>query len=112
MSAEAATPIKPSARSIAPGHAFLSGRIATARKLNTSAGPLWLTVVKLPAADQFSHPATIELRSNTALGRPGEEWTGLVRVSGMPNNYDTTDKDTGEKTPVRSARNELVVVEG
>lgn len=107
---EVATPLKPKT-SLQPGQAYISGRIVSARKINTQNGPLFLTVLKLAAPDPFSHPATIELRSSGKLGAIAEDWTGVVRIGGMPNNFTTTDKETGEDTPVRSARNELTVVE-
>lgn len=107
---ETATPLKPKA-SIQPGQAYITGRIAGMRKINTQTGALWLTVLKLAAPDAYSHPSTIELRSTVRLGQNEEDWAGVVRVSGMPNNYQVTDKETGERVAVRSARNELVVVE-
>lgn len=96
-------------------HGHITGRIITARKLNTQQGPLILTVLRLPAPDQYSHPSTIELRSTERLGENDTDWSGYVRLGGMPNNYNRTevDRDTGEQRsiPTRSARNEFTVVE-
>lgn len=96
-------------------HGHISGRIVTSRKLNTQQGPLILTVLRLPAPDQYSHPSTIELRSSERLGENDTDWSGYVRLGGMPNNWERTevDRETGEsrKIPTRSARNEFTVIE-
>lgn len=94
------------------GQSHLRGRIASSRRLNTNDGPLFLTVVKLPAPDQFSHPATIELRSRNKLGDNDTEWDGVVGISGFPRAYNTKpDPETGEVRQVRTADNQLFVVE-
>ncbi len=104
----------PAAKKLQTNHGHITGKINTKRKIKTSTGTLHLTVLKLPSADSFSHPSTVELRSNFDLGVVDEEWSGYVRLAGMPNNYDTkrTDDD-GEivKEHVRSARNEYVVLD-
>lgn len=104
-----ATPIQSAKQQINKG--FISGRITTQRRISTSTGPLFLTVVKLPSQSEFDHPATVELRSNHKLGENGEDWQGAVNLRGMPNSYDMTDKETGEKRRVISARNEYEVID-
>jgi len=94
-----------------PNQGFISGRVISARKINTAVGPLYLTVLRLPSAGEYDHPATVELRSNSTLAQNGDQWHGLINLRGMPNNYETTNKDTGLKVPVVSARNEFQVVE-
>lgn len=94
------------------GQAYIAGRVHSVRKIDTKQGALWLTVMKLAAADSFSHPSTIELRSDARIGKPGDDWSGVVSISGMSNVYEKKDKETGEMETVHSARNELTVVEG
>lgn len=93
---------------------IISGRIEAKRKIKTAAGDLYLTVCRLPAVNEFEHPATVELRSYDPLGDIGETVSVRVRLGGLPNNYDTKtiDQRTGEelKTPVKSARNEYTVI--
>lgn len=104
-----AVPNQPAApiplRQLKAGEVFLNGRIASTRKHKD----VVYTVLKLPAADQFSHPSTVEVASKSRLGHPGDDWQGTCRVSGYPNDYDI--KQDGEKVHVLSARNTLAVVE-
>ncbi len=104
-----AVPNQPAApipfRQTKPGEVFLNGRIASTRKYKD----VVYTVLRLPAADHFSHPGTVELASTVRLGHPGEEWQGTCRVSGYPNDYDSNHD--GDRVRVKSARNTLLVVE-
>lgn len=111
MSETAQVTQMPAAAKIKLNQGFMSGRITTQRRINTQTGPLYLTVLKQPAADEFSHPATVEIRSSFKLGENGDDWKGLVNMRGMPNSYDSTDKETGEKRRIISARNEFEAVE-
>jgi hypothetical protein len=107
-----ATPIQqaPSTR-IKTNSGHITGKIVAQRKLTTTMGPLHLSVLRLPSADSFSHPATVELRSDAKLGEVGDDWSGMVSLRGMPNNYDMKDKETGETRKVISARNEYQVID-
>jgi len=87
----------------------LSGRITHARKINTQRGQMHLTVVKLPAADEFSSPGVVELRSEAPIGRPGDDWAGTVRVSGYGRSYEQTDQ-LGDKYKVATAQITLDVL--
>lgn len=101
----------PAGRKLSTNQGHISGRIQSRRAINTATGKLHLTVLKLAAADPYSHPATVELRSSSSLGVPGDDWNGVITLGGMPNNYEVKDKETGEMTRVSSARNEYIVVE-
>ena len=68
-------------------------------------GRLFLTVIALPAPDEFTSPAILELRSTEPLGEPGESFRGKVRLGGYPNSFAGKDGFT-----VNSARNSLDVV--
>lgn len=93
---------------------MIQGRIESKRSISTQQGKLYLTVLKLAAQDSYSHPSTIELRSNDPLGEVDETISVKVQLGGLPNNYETKsiDRQTGEevKSRVRSARNEFTVV--
>lgn len=101
----------PTSRKLQSAQAFISCRLASMRKIDTKNGPLFLTVAKMPAVDQFSHPQTIELHSRNRLGKSNDDWSGVVMVGGTSNSYKSVDKDTGETETVYSARNSLTVVE-
>lgn len=94
--------------------AMIQGKIESKRNISTQQGKLYLTVLKLAATDQYSHPMTIELRSSDPLGEVDDTITVKVQLGGLPNNYETKsiDRQTGEevKTRVRSARNEYTVI--
>lgn len=93
--------------------AILQGKITGKRKIKTQEGTLHLTLLKLAAKDEFSHPSTVELRSYDPLGEIDETITAKVQLGGMPNNYESksTDEDGNErKVQVRSARNEYTVI--
>jgi len=91
---------------------MLAGRIVTRRRITTSEGAIFLTVLKLPAVDEYSSPATVELRSAAELGAPGESWCGRVQVGGFARSYDVDNEVTGRKDRVQTANNTLRVVEG
>lgn len=95
-----------------PGQAYISGLISSRRRIKVTTGDIWLTVVKLPAADEFSHPGTLELRSGAPIGDVNDKWQGVVSITGFPRSYNTKpDSETGEIKTVRTAENHVVVVE-
>lgn len=61
------------------------------------------TLVVCPAADAYSSPQWLEVRSKGALGARGDEVNVDVRVGGFKGRpFRVTDKDTGEiKTVTR-----------
>lgn len=92
------------------GEALVAGRIVGVRSISTQNGKLWLTLVKLPAPDEFTSPQTIELRSKDRPGSMGEDLRCKVRIGGFGRSYDKTDKDTGEQVTVRTAEVRLDIV--
>lgn len=88
------------------------GRILSARRLATEAGPLWLTLCKLPNVSEYESGGTIELRSVQRVGVVGEEFSGWCKVGGYPRQYKATDKESGELVQVRTAEVRLTVIEG
>lgn len=98
---------------VSVNQALIQGKIAGRRKIKTKQGTLFLYLLRLAAADSYSHPSTVELRSYDPIGELDETITVRVRLGGMPNNYESksTDEDGNEKkVAVRSARNEYTVI--
>ena len=91
--------------------AFLSGLIASRRKITTTNGALWLTLLKLPAQDEYSHPSTVEIRSRSPIGNLDDKWSGVVKLSGFPRSYNSTDQETGEVSNVKTAQNIFDVID-
>jgi len=76
-------------------------------KAGTSKGkPSFLTLVKTPAADPFSSPSTVEIRSAARLGSVGEEVELFCNLKGY--SQSGVSEKTGE--PYRRAQNVLEAV--
>lgn len=104
------TPNKPVPK-LSQGQAYLVGRVAARRRMKSAEGSYWMTVLKMPALDQYSHPSTVEVMSDQAIGSPGEDWAGVVQLSGYPRSYDgKPDPQTGEIARVHTADNRLRVI--
>lgn len=88
----------------------IAGRLGPRRTMQLKEGKRFLQLCMTPAPDPYSMPSVVELKSIAALGAEGDDWSGVVRVGGYPNNFNVTDKD-GVITSVRSARVVLEVVE-
>ncbi len=59
------------------------------------------TRVLTPAADAYSKPQVLEIRSDKKIGDRGEEVTVLCRIGGYTRKaFRVTDKDSGEQTMV------------
>lgn len=91
---------------------FLKGRISYTRTAKTDQGRLHIAILKIPAVDQYSHPATVEISSATKLGEINDDWQGVCQVTGYPRTFDAKpDPETGEVKTVRTATISLRVVE-
>ena len=88
----------------------VAGRLGVRRSVQMKEGKRFLQLLTTPAPDPYSMPSIVELKSLGPLGSDGEDWSGVVRIAGYPNNFEVTSKD-GEITQVRSARVVLEVVE-
>lgn len=89
----------------------ISGRISAVDWYPRKNPKRFTTLVRLPAADEFSTPATVELSSDHSIGDEGEMVVDLVcSVGGRYRSYQVTDKDTGEVRTVRTADNSLTVL--
>lgn len=106
------TQIPANAPKIGVGQVYIKGRVSYQRVAKTDDGRLFITILKIAAADEFSHPSTIEVTSRTKLGELNEDWTGVCQVTGYPRSYDQKpDPETGEIKTIRTATISLRVVE-
>lgn len=107
----AVQPLDPKVAAALPlGVCLLSGRITARRRISTANGTLCLTIVKLPAPDEFSNPATVELRSREHIGEVGDAWRGRVQVGGYGRSYQVDDAETGRKVTIQTASVTLTVL--
>lgn len=84
--------------------AAIKGMISSVRQQVIAGNKHFLTCMRLPAADAYSHPATIEVRSEKPIGKKGDEVEGAVMVGGYPDSWERTDKQTGEVETIATAR--------
>ncbi|MCX7180911.1 MAG: hypothetical protein NTX56_19800 [Proteobacteria bacterium] len=96
---------------VSVNQAVIAGRLGPRRTMALKEGKRFLQLCMTPAPDPYSMPSVVELKSIAPLGNEGDDWSGVVRVGGYPNNFNVTDKD-GVITSVRSARVVLEAVEG
>lgn len=94
------------------GQTFFMGlRIIHARRVVLTSGSFWLTLVKEPNPDDFHTGGTMEFRSSQRLGAVGDDFSGWVKCTGYPRQFQMNDKETGELVNVRTADNRFVVIE-
>lgn len=94
------------------GVALLRGRIAARRSISTRDGRRFLTVVKLPAPDEFTSPQTVEILSSAQLGEVGDTFAGKVQIGGFGRSYQAQDPETGDKRTIQTADVRLTAIEG
>ena len=88
--------------------ALLAGRVNSVRKADDTV----YTEVTLPAPDQYSQPAAVEIRSRKRLGQVGETIEVQVICGGYRGkSFVYTDKDTGERFTRRPVVNSYVAIE-
>lgn len=107
MSETATATAKP-ARQMAFNQMLVRGRVEeTRRHGNTS-----YTRVLCPAADEYSRPQTLEIRSKSRLGQKGDTITQLCVVGGYTRKaFRATDKETGETAMVTPVDHTVDAVE-
>ena len=88
------------------GQARIAGRIQGVRRVTANGSTVFRTLFKLPAADQYSSPATVEVRSDERLGSTGDELSIVVNIGGYPRTYESKGAD-GEPSRVTTAENVL-----
>ncbi len=69
--------------------ALVTGKIHAVRDYKGS----FYTQISTPAADEFSHPGFVEVRSKTRFGVPGDVLQKPIkcRISGIPNRFVSND---------------------
>lgn len=82
--------------------AVLSGRVDGVRRTDD----YHYTTITLPAPDEFSNPATVEVRSSKSIGRKGDEVKIPVQCAGFrgkPFKYTDNDGEVITRRPVNNA---------
>jgi len=88
----------------------LTGRIEQVRVIQTTEGRAFMHLVRLPAADAYSSPATVNIKAREKMGGEGDEFNAEVQIGGYGRSYQTQDEETGRKATVRTADNTLTVI--
>jgi len=86
--------------------AMVAGRINYVGTFDAQGKRVHEARLAIPAADQYSMPGAIMIQSSYKLGNVGDDWKGLVEVTGFPDRF--TDRQGEVK---QTARNTLRVVE-
>lgn len=90
---------------------IISGRISAVDWYPRKNPKRFTTLVRLPAEDEFSTPATVEISSEKSIGDEGDMVIELAcRIGGRYRSYPVTDKETGEQRTVKTADNTLTVL--
>lgn len=104
---DAATSAKPSPK-MGYCQAMVRGRIEETRRHGNNT----YTRILTPAADEFSRPQSLEIRSRARLGQKGDVVTCLVQLGGYTRKaFRATDKDTGETSMVTPVDHTLDAIE-
>jgi hypothetical protein len=91
-----------------PMEVLIKGKIDNRRRYESS----WFTRFITPAADAYSRPSTIEIRSKNKLGDVGEEMTVICKLGGYTRKpYKVTDKESGEMTTITPVDMTLEAIE-
>lgn len=95
----APTNATPNAQRPVPFAVYCAGQIATKpKRIKSNAGPdYFVTILKVPARDEYSSPGSVNVRSSTPIGNPGDQWAGFGTVSGYQRTIPArTNPETGE----------------
>lgn len=85
----------------------LAGRIQASRRKTGANGSFFVTVLRLPATDAYSSPATVEVLSDERVGGVGDEVSIACKIGG----YSRTVKPRDPQEPsYLSADNVLSVI--
>lgn len=76
---------------IAPMQVYIEGKITRQRRHERK----FYTIITAAAADVYSMPAMIEVRSDEQLGQEGDVVKIICRVSGFVRQFDYTERGTG-----------------
>lgn len=99
--------IAPNAK-VLPLQVLVKGKVEASRRFD---GKRYTRIIT-PAADAYSRPQVVEVRSVAKLGDLGDETEVTCRLGGYTRKpYRTTDKETGETSMVTPVDMTLDVVE-
>lgn len=96
-----------SPQTIKPGQVLVIGRFSAVRKHQDT----FYHLAQLPAPDEYSSPATVEVISKTRLGQTGDDCRVLCRLGGFKRTWQQKDKQTGEELTIATADIKLYAVE-
>jgi hypothetical protein len=103
--AENVTPLK----NAIPAQVLVVGKIQSHRRYDSVS----YTRIVMPAADAYSRPETVEVRSKSRLGEKDEEVKVTCRLGGFTRKaYQAKDKETGEIQSIIPVDITLDVIEG
>lgn len=94
-------------QTLKPLQLVVSGKVESQRKFQNR----HYTVLACPSGDEFVGPAILEVESNSKLADVGDVWRGLCAARGSRHSYEMTDKETGERVKIKTARHYVVAVE-
>lgn len=88
--------------------AILSGKITSVRRHDD----FTYTEITLPAQDEYSSPATVEIRSKKRIGQGNDSVQVEVQCGGYRGRaFNYTDKQTGEQFSRRPVVNSYTAIE-
>lgn len=87
------------------GQIAFRGRVVSVRKQ----GQFFYTLCKLPAADEYSSPNTVEIQSKNRFAETGADFNAVCKVAGYPRSYEI-NKD-GDKVTVHTADHRFHLIE-
>jgi hypothetical protein len=93
-----------------PSVTTISGRISAVDAWPVKNPIRYTTLVRQPADDEYTTPATVELSSTHSLGKEGDVIQVQCSVSGRYRSYQATHKLSGEVRTVKTADNILTVL--
>jgi hypothetical protein len=107
LSMEAVAKVVGAIPKLVANQSFVQGRIKAVSTFEVKGRRMHEAVLMIAAPDAYSMPGAVAVQSTYRLGNPGEDWSGSVSVTGIPNNWK--DKNTGEVK--ESANVRLLVIE-
>lgn len=89
--------IAPTSSKLVPMQVLIKGKVEASRRFDSKR----FTRIITPAADAYSRPQVVEVRSMGKLADVGDETEVVCRLGGYTRKpYRVTDKDTGETSMV------------
>lgn len=105
---DTATATKPAGPKLGLCQAMVRGRIEESRRHEQ----FIYTRILTPAADEFSRPQSLEIRSRKRLGQTGDVINCVVQLGGYTRKaFQAKDKETGELYMVKPVDHTLDAVE-